>query len=97
MPYCEYQQTIIRFTPNFHKYVIGYSLQYGGLNGKLGITYKNIPINIEIKHRNDTGYIKANVLYDGIQKNDYTIFVKLDDTITDYTIPNYLIGQVSYI
>lgn len=94
----ELQQTSIRFTPNYRDYMLGYGFQHRGLNGKFSVSFKNVPINIEIMRQRDTGETKAQVFYDPTPVNDYRLLAEypLFDRSTgkpDYTLPNYLVRQ----
>lgn len=93
-----FQQTNIRFTPNFRDYTLGYGFQHGGLNGKFSVSFKNVPINIEIIRQRDTGETTAHVFYDPTPVKDYILLAEyplFDRRIgkPDYTIPNYLVRQ----
>lgn len=94
----ELQQTIIRFTPNFRDYTLGYGFQHRGLNGKFSVSFKNVPINIEIIRQSDTGETKSQVFYDPTPVKDYRLLAEypmFDRKIgkPNYTLPNYLVRQ----
>lgn len=83
-------QTILRFAPVYERTSIEYRLEYDGNVGETFIiVFNNIPINIEIEHRSDSGDTKGKVSYNEMKDNDWWI-----ETENRSAVSNFLVKKV---
>lgn len=69
-------QRIIRFAPNFSKYLIQYGWIVPGLKGNLDVSYKTIPMEVEVKHQIDIDETMAKIFYHNASDEDEIVSVE---------------------